>query len=316
MTHSPQHLDRLRLRHLRLLELIDTHKSLRAVASDLGLTQPAVSQMVKDLEFAFDAKLVDRSVRGVSLSSDGRVALQRVRAGLATFAQLADQLDTAQPPVLRIGTNPAVMLDLLPNALTHAALEEEELRYVIRTGLAHDMTRALWDGEIDCYLGRVDWDEVTPEAAVPLRHDPLMTIELVVVCGETHPLASKPDLCVADLAGLPWALPPKDSRNRVAIDTSLRNNDLPAAMVRYEIAADPKTLLLLARRAGVLTLVPRNTLDALAPGLCALHLPELAIPAVQVGLFSLVENEEFRPLQILREALMSAARDSGAAILP
>ncbi|WP_160383315.1 LysR family transcriptional regulator [Pseudooceanicola pacificus] len=310
MAHSPQHLDRLRLRHLRLLELIADHRSLRAVAQHLGLTQPAVSQMVKDLEFAFGADLVDRSVRGVSLSAAGQLALQRTRTGLATFSHLAHQLDMAEPPVLRIGTNPAVMLDLLPSALTLAALAEEGPRFIIRTGLAHDMTTALWDGEIDCYVGRVDWDEVPPEAAVALRHDPLMATELVVACAEDHPLAQKRDLEVADLAGHIWALPPGDSRNRVAIDTGLRNNGLPAATVRYEIAADPNSLLLLARRAGVLTVVPRNALEATPPGLRALDLPALAMPAVQLGLFTLVESEQLRAVQALRDALRHAAQSA------
>ncbi|MGR3455725.1 LysR substrate-binding domain-containing protein [Pseudooceanicola sp.] len=308
MSHSPQHLDRLRLRHLRLLEMIDRHRSLRAVALELGLTQPAVSQMVKDLEFAFGSDLVIRSVRGVTLSAEGQLALQRTRAGLATFAHLAHQLDMAEPPVLRIGTNPAVMLDLLPGALSHATFAEENLRFVIRTGLANDMTDALWDGEIDCYVGRVDWDEVSPEAAVALRHDPLMMTELVVVCAGDHPLALKAGLEVRDLDGHLWALPPGDSRNRVAIDTALRNNGLPAANVRYEIGADPNSLLLLARRAGVLTVVPRNALDTAPPGLVALDLPALAMPAVQLGLFTLVENERLSAVQILRSALKETAR--------
>lgn len=290
--------------------MIERHRSLRAVAMELGLTQPAVSQMVKDVELAFGCELVDRSVRGVSLSAEGRIALQRTRAGLAAFAHLAEQLDSAQPPALRIGTNPAVMLDLLPEALNHPDFSASGMRFTIRSGLANAMATALWDGEIDCYVGRIDWDEVAPETASALRHDPLMTTELVVVCADTHPLASKPDLTVADLAGQIWALPPEDSRNRVAIDSGLRNNGLPMASPRYEIPADPNTLLVLARRAGALTVVPRNALDATAPGLVALDLPGLAMPAVQLGLVTLVENEELSAVQILRRTLKQAARQA------
>jgi DNA-binding transcriptional LysR family regulator len=42
MAHSPLHYERLRLRHLRLLQLIDEHGSLRSAAAELNLTQPAV----------------------------------------------------------------------------------------------------------------------------------------------------------------------------------------------------------------------------------------------------------------------------------
>lgn len=287
--------------------MIDDRGSLRAVALELGLTQPAVSQMVKDLEFAFGADLVARSVRGVSLTDAGRMALQRTRAGLATFAHLAGQLDQAQPPVLRVGTNPAVMLNLLPGAMSQAALAETGLRFVIRTGLATAMTTALWDGEIDCYVGRIDWEEIPADVAAALRYDPLMTTELVVVAASDHPLAGRQDVRAGDLVGQTWALPPADSRNRQAIDTALRNNGLPAAQIRYEIAADPYSLLNLALRAGVLTVVPRNTLEAIGPQLSILDLPALGMPVVQLGVLTLVENERMSALRLLREALCEAA---------
>lgn len=66
---------RLRLHHLRLMELIEKHGSLRAVAEQLNLTQPAVPQMVKELELAFGATLGGHSVRGVTLIHPGRLAL-------------------------------------------------------------------------------------------------------------------------------------------------------------------------------------------------------------------------------------------------
>ena len=90
----------------------------------------------------------------------------------------------------------------------------------------------------------------------------------------------------------------------------MRNNGLPMASPRYEIPADPNTLLVLARRAGALTVVPRNALDATAPGLVALDLPGLAMPAVQLGLVTLVENEELSAVQILRRTLKHAARQA------
>ena len=62
---SNAHYDRLRLRHMRLLQLIEEKGSLRAVAEQLNLSQPAVSVMLRDLEDAFKAVLVHRSARGV-----------------------------------------------------------------------------------------------------------------------------------------------------------------------------------------------------------------------------------------------------------
>ena len=96
MAKASNRIDGLRLRHLRVLELIDEHRSLRAVGQVLNRTQPAVSQMVKDLEYAFGVELVARSVRGVGLTPAGRVALERARSGLTSLDHLLAELKSAE----------------------------------------------------------------------------------------------------------------------------------------------------------------------------------------------------------------------------
>jgi DNA-binding transcriptional LysR family regulator len=309
MTHSPRHLDRLRLRHLRLLELIGEHRSLRAVASVLNLTQPAVSQMVKDLEYAFGVTLVERSVRGVSLSSAGELALQRARSSLATIDHLASELQSGLLPVVRIGTNPAIMFQLLPEALNHLNAGEVNMRFAIRAGMAGDMMRALWDGELDCYVGRLDWDQLPPHMAALLCHDPLISTELVLACSRSHPLATRQKLSVRDLGEWPWALPPADSNNRVALETALRNHGLPGPITSVEIAADPNALISLAKQMNLLICIANLALDKNleAEELCVLDLPDLRLPPIQIGFVTLAENEEMATVQALRAALAKAA---------
>jgi DNA-binding transcriptional LysR family regulator len=311
MVYSPQHLDRLRLRHLRLLELIDRHRSLRAVGKVLNLTQPAVSQMVKDLEYAFGVMLVERSVRGVTLSAAGRQALQRIRSGLATFDHLASELQADLPLTVRIGTNPALMFQLMPDTLRRLASEQGRMRFTLRTGMVGDMLQALWDGDLDCYVGRVDWDQMPPRMAAVLHHDPLTQTELVLACSTAHPLARGSDLSVRDLADWPWALPPADSNNRIELEAGLRNHGLPAPMSAVEIAADPNALVNLAKQLELLVCVPRVALDAHveAGALCVLDLPDFQFAPIQIGFVTLAENEDMEPLQVLRRALVDAARE-------
>lgn len=308
MTYSPQHLDRLRLRHLRLLKLIDVHGSLRAVGNVLNLTQPAVSQMVKDLEYAFGVQLVDRSVRGVVLSDAGRLALQRVRSGLATFDHLATELQSDQPLKIRIGTNSAMMYQILPSALRRIDFEETGMAFMLRTGTVGDMMQALWDGELDCYVGRVDWDQMPKEMVPVLRHDPLARMELVLACSVDHPLAGRTDLSVSDLANCHWALPPEDSNNRIVLDAELRNHGLAGPTPVVEVAADPNALMNLASQLNLLTCVPLPTLQAhsAAGGLCALNLPDLHLPPIHIGIVTLIEYDDMMPLKILRQAVAEA----------
>lgn len=310
MTYSPQRLDGLRLRHLRLLELIDEHQSLRAVGNCLNRTQPAVSQMVKDLEYALGATLVERSVRGVTLSAAGQLALQRARSGLASFHHLAAELHADQSPILRVGTNPALMFRFLPAALRLLDAENAGMRFKLRTGIVGDMLQALWDGDLDCYVGRIDWDQMPKKMISVLRHDPLIRTELVLACSIRHPLAGRKDLSISDLADWPWVLPPSDSNNRIALEAGLRNHGIAVPTPMMEIAADPGALMILAREMNVLTCVPRLVLDTHIAGgeLSALDLPSLSLPPILVGFVTLAEHEGMAALQCLRQALQAATR--------
>lgn len=309
MTHSPQHLDRLRLRHLRLLELIEAHGSLRAVAEQLSLTQPAVSQMVKDLEFAFGATLVDRSVRGVKLTRVGRLALQRSRSGLAAFHTLAAELDEGLPPVLQVGTNPAMMFQMLPAALRIAREAETDVRFAVRTGLAMDMARALWDGEINAYVGRIDWEVVPAEMKQSLRHVHLFETDLVVICSQDHPLAGRKDLTPDDFKDTVWALPPEDSKNRMGLSASFRMAGLAEPQIAVEVAADPNGLMNLVREMPVLAVIPRLVLNTPAAGsqLVALDAEFLKVPPFEIGFLTLIEHEHLVGMQEFRAALVEAA---------
>ncbi|MGX1306358.1 DNA-binding transcriptional LysR family regulator [Amorphus suaedae] len=311
MSSSPQHLDRLRLRHLRLLELVDAHRSLRAVGGVLKLTQPAVSQMVKDLEYALGVVLFERSARGVTLTPAGELALQRARAGLAAFDHLAEELHADLPPVVRVGTNPAVMFQLLPSAIARLEAGGAPLRLSVRAGMVNDMLDALWSGSLDCYVGRVDWDRLPGNMIEVLRLAPLAVTDLVVACSLTHPLADRTDLSAADLLAWSWALPSAGSNNRVIFEAAFRNLGLAGPVPVVEVESDPNALVLLARQVGLLVCIPRLAMEAegAREALRVLDLPDLRLPPIQVGFVTSVQNEMMVPVQTFRQALIEAAAE-------
>lgn len=311
MSYSPQHLDRLRLRHLRLLELIEREGSLRAVGGILNLTQPAVSQMVKDLEQAFGVTLVDRSPRGVALSAAGMQALQRARSGLATFDHLATELQAHLQPALRVGINPAVMFQLVPAAIAKLEADGTRPRFKVHAGLVNEMLAELWAGNLDCYVGRIDWDRLPPSMSGALRYEPLVVTDLILACSARHPLAGRNGISVQELLAWPWALPLRDSNNRTAFETAFRNHGLAGPSPAVEVAADPNALMLLARQVDYLVCIPRLALDIRTEteALCALDVPDFHLPPIQIGFVTLVEHESMTAVKAFKQALVEVARN-------
>lgn len=76
---------RLRFRDLQLFFAVVQCGSMAKAAAELGVTQPAVSETIAEMEDAFGVRLFDRSHRGVELTIYGRALHKR---GIAAFDEL------------------------------------------------------------------------------------------------------------------------------------------------------------------------------------------------------------------------------------
>src|SRR5712672_2799130 len=76
---------RLRFRDLQVFFAVVQCGSMAKAATDLGVTQPAVSEVVAGLEDAFGVRLFDRTPQGVEPTIYGRALLKR---GIAAFDEL------------------------------------------------------------------------------------------------------------------------------------------------------------------------------------------------------------------------------------
>src|SRR5688572_5376798 len=89
---------RLKLRDLRMLEIIAVRGSMVRAAEELGLSQPAISKAFADLERDLGVSVLDRSTRGVQLTESGHVLLRRGRVILDELRQGLDEIENISDP--------------------------------------------------------------------------------------------------------------------------------------------------------------------------------------------------------------------------
>src|SRR5262249_1879733 len=89
---------RLRLRDLHVFFAVVQTGSLAKAAAQLNVSQPAVSQLMTDLERALDVKLFDRSSRGVTLTRYGNILLARGRAAFDELKQGVREIEFLTEP--------------------------------------------------------------------------------------------------------------------------------------------------------------------------------------------------------------------------
>ncbi|MDQ0141621.1 LysR family transcriptional regulator [Cupriavidus necator] len=256
---SSNRIDRLRIRHLRLLDLVARSGSLTAAGEVLHISQPAVTKMLQELELAFGCTLVERTTRGGRLSPAGERALERLRAVLGAIDAAGEAL-LARPevPLVRLGMLPLVGVDVLPRAVARLRAQGNLPRLAVREHTVDGLTAMLAEGELDCIVGRLQKDHAGQLKArahiTRLRNE-----YLAVVCAPGHPLALRRDVALADLHEGPWILPPRGTHTRDVFEQPfLDSGQLPP--VPHIESASFHSNLAMAAAGGFLTLAPASAL--------------------------------------------------------
>ena len=89
----------LPLESLWAFHLVAETGSLTAAAAALGVTQPAVSKRLRDLETSLGCALVRRGVNAISLTGPGRRFAEELGEGFARLQAATQRLRSASPPL-------------------------------------------------------------------------------------------------------------------------------------------------------------------------------------------------------------------------
>jgi LysR family transcriptional regulator, glycine cleavage system transcriptional activator len=77
---------------LRTFEAVARHLSFTMAATDMALTQSAVSHQIRALEDHLGARLFQRRHRGIEMTAEGRTFLEGVRAGLDSILLATERI--------------------------------------------------------------------------------------------------------------------------------------------------------------------------------------------------------------------------------
>jgi DNA-binding transcriptional LysR family regulator len=251
-------MSRLRMRHLQLLDGLDRLGSLRQVALELGIKQPAALSLINDLEFAIGVPLVKRDRSGTHLTDAARVMLARGRVALQEVA-LGQDLARGRGSGggrLRIGASPYLINALLPEVVAQFRAVRPGVALDIREGTLDALVAELEKGELDALLGSVD-RTVVRASEPPLEAINLVAEPLCVVAGRGHPLFAQPQATLDEVLAGPWALPHVSSHLRGLLDNAVLACGAPPVAPAVECRGI-HNLLALAATAGLLTTAPRS----------------------------------------------------------
>jgi DNA-binding transcriptional LysR family regulator len=218
----------MNLNHLAIFHAVAQTGSMTLGAERLDISQPAVSKQVQDLESALGVDLFDRVGRRVQLTQAGEVLTDYARRLFA----LAREAEEAMADVravgrgrLVIGASTTIGTYLLPAVLAEFWRRHPNIELLLEIENTELVQRRLAGHELDIGLteGFLDNEELDAEV---FHRD-----ELVVVAAPDHPLARKPKISLAALAGEPFLLREPGSGTRAVQEQALARLKLPVRVV-------------------------------------------------------------------------------------
>lgn len=257
---ASRRLDRLRVRHLRLLELVAGAGSLTAAAQALHISQPSATKMLQELEHAFGCTLVDRNARGGSLSPAGARALERLRIATGALDAASRAIaDAPARPLVRIGMLPLAGVALVPRLVALLAQRGALPRLQLRESSVREVLGLLLEGRIDCVIGRVD--DVQPQDAERFEIVRLTDERFEIACAPDHRLARARRVPLARLRDEAWAVAPQGTYTRQAFDAAFVSMGLLPPAPALESPSFHTSLATVAT-SGLLAFAPRSAVQA------------------------------------------------------
>lgn len=194
----------LERRHLEHLAAVAEHRNVTRAAEALGMTQPALSRSIQEIERLLGLRLFDRLPQGAVPTSACLGLLGRARAlidGFEDLAREAQRLGEHYAGALAIGLGPAAAAGSAPVEIGRFLALHRRLRCRVAIAAPHELAQRLRSLELDFVVA----DQTSiEEGAASLVLEPL-EYEAVLLCRPGHPVlrAACPE---AEVSRYPFAV--------------------------------------------------------------------------------------------------------------
>jgi DNA-binding transcriptional LysR family regulator len=202
-----------RLRQLRAFCHAARLGSITQAAVYLGLSQPAVSLHVRELENELEAILFDRGGAGISLTSAGESLYELAKPLVQGMDELSvnfvERMDDSVSGRLQVAASVAGAGYILPSYVKQFREQYPGIRLRVRNCIMSEGAKLLLDDEVEFLLSA---KEVYPQDTLEYRE--LLRYEIVLITSLGHPLAGRSTVSPDEAAAWPAIVPPEGTYSR------------------------------------------------------------------------------------------------------
>lgn len=279
-------------RKIRAFLAIVEEGTLTAAAGRIGLAQPSLTKFLQRLETELGARLFERKMRGMELTSFGETFLVHARRIEAEYKFAVEEIAAMRQgglPVLRIGAGPLYHMLHVPNALNRLVREFPGTRIDVFADVNKVTLPMLQRGLLDIVCGEIE----PGPPPYGMATETLLTADLGVIMRPDHPQAAGA-MSLEGLSAHPFIVFQHDEpaqaqlarllgarrlNYRIAVSTSSFATGLRLVAATDYLMIAPMQLRSVIEEAGLIVRAPRDSIRRFATGV-TLRVSSRSIPIV------------------------------------
>lgn len=217
---------------LKVFYTVAKRLSFTKAASDLFITQPAVTKHIKELEQYFKVQLFERQGNQIKLTQQGQLLLTYTEEIFSIYRKMEFDLAAFSEHYksqLHVGASSTVSQYVIPFTLARFHKKYKDIAVKLMNGNTEQIEQALLANDID--LGIIEGKSKTKG----IKYTEFIKDEIVLVSNSSHPLAKRPQLLKEELKSVPMLIREAGSGTLDVIAHALKSIGLSFSQLSIEM---------------------------------------------------------------------------------
>ncbi len=201
-------------------------------ATELYITQPAVSKHIQELEETYKTKLFERNGSKIALTPAGKILLKYTKSIFDIYREIDFEMSSfnkERQGLLRLGASTTISQYIISPVLASFHQKQKDIKVNLLNGNTEQIENALINKEIE--IGIVEGQSKNQS----IKYIPFLKDELVLVCNSKNPLVQQNEISVNDLKSMKFITRERGSGTLEVIEFALKKANLKLSDLQVEM---------------------------------------------------------------------------------
>jgi DNA-binding transcriptional LysR family regulator len=201
-------------------------------ATELYITQPAVSKHIQELEETYKIKLFERNGSKIVLTPAGKILLEHTKKIFEIYREIDFDMSSfrnERQGLLRLGSSTTISQYIISPVLARFHQKQQDIKVNLLNGNTEQIENALINKEIE--IGIVEGQSKNQS----IKYVPFIKDELVLVCSAQNALAKRSEISLDDLKSMKFITRERGSGTLEVIEYALKQVGVKLSDLQIEM---------------------------------------------------------------------------------